>query len=550
MPDCPLPLDVLPKPLQKHADGKAPPPIRMMGAKGLVPAVAPVDLSTLLFMLSFDAEAGVRETAVKTAEALPDKIWGVALRAEGIKGQVLDWLADRFVGKEGAIELVLLNPATLDETIARLVPALSQRLGEIVRQNELRLLRHEGILRGLCGNPNALASTVDGACDFCVRNGLTLLDVPAVGRGPQAGPRRRSHVRPPDPAETAAALLQEFGRELAQDAPEAAVAAAPAPEEDQKKVNITQRVLKMSVSEKIKLATLGNKEARTLLLRDSNKLVCMAAATSPRITDGEILGIANSRTVNADVLRYIYSNREFLEDLRGQDVAREEPEGPAPDRAQDDVHAARAGPEGAGPRSERAADHPVPGQVLPDEEGAGREGAGGRKPLTSGREPARPPGDRRPVTTEAPPSVKVGRAVWLSAATMTSRVLGLVRDQLFAILVGANRFSDAFVVAFRIPNLLRDLFAEGALSSAFVPTFADAHRNRGPEQAWRLANAVVGLVVVDRRRARPPRRRLRRPPRRGDRAGDRGAGARVAPHPDHDAVPPPRVARRRWRWGC
>ena len=74
---------------------------------------------------------------------------------------------------------------------------------------------------------------------------------------------------------------------------------------------MTQRILRMSVSEKIKLATLGNKEARTLLLRDANKLVCMAAATSPRITDGEILSLANSRTVQADVLRYIYSNREF-----------------------------------------------------------------------------------------------------------------------------------------------------------------------------------------------------------------------------------------------
>ncbi len=70
--------------------------------------------------------------------------------------------------------------------------------------------------------------------------------------------------------------------------------------------------MKMSVSEKIKLATLGNKEARTLLLRDANKLVCMAAATSPRITDGEIVTLANSRTANAEVLRYIYENREFL----------------------------------------------------------------------------------------------------------------------------------------------------------------------------------------------------------------------------------------------
>ncbi|WP_248358317.1 murein biosynthesis integral membrane protein MurJ [Anaeromyxobacter oryzae] len=92
--------------------------------------------------------------------------------------------------------------------------------------------------------------------------------------------------------------------------------------------------------------------------------------------------------------------------------------------------------------------------------------------------------------------VRVGRAVWLSAATMASRLLGLVRDQLFAILIGANRFSDAFVVAFRIPNLLRDLFAEGALSSAFVPAFAEAHGNRGADAAYRLGNAIVAVLLV------------------------------------------------------
>jgi len=312
MADCPLPLEALPKPLQKHADPKAPAPLRMMGAKGLVPAVAPVDLVTLLFTLSFDAEAGVRETAVKTAEGLPDKIWGVALRSEGVKGPVLDWLADRFAGNEQALELVLLNPATPDETFAKLGSTVSQRLSDIVRQNELRLLRHDDIVRALCRNPNALASSIDGACDFCVRNGLTLLDVPQL-----VAAHRRVHgvdptAKAPEPVETAAALIHEYKEELAQERPEDQPAAPESAEESSKRLTISQRLMKMSVSEKIKLATLGNKEARTLLLRDSNKLVCMAAATSPRITDGEIVGLANSRTVNADVLRYVYSTREFL----------------------------------------------------------------------------------------------------------------------------------------------------------------------------------------------------------------------------------------------
>jgi putative peptidoglycan lipid II flippase len=110
----------------------------------------------------------------------------------------------------------------------------------------------------------------------------------------------------------------------------------------------------------------------------------------------------------------------------------------------------------------------------------------------------RPPTAPEGAPRSGPPAepVRVGRAVWLSAATMTSRVLGLVREQLFAFLVGANRYSDAFVVAFRIPNLLRDLFAEGALSAAFVPAFADAHRNAGRDAAYRLANAVLAVVLV------------------------------------------------------
>jgi putative peptidoglycan lipid II flippase len=84
----------------------------------------------------------------------------------------------------------------------------------------------------------------------------------------------------------------------------------------------------------------------------------------------------------------------------------------------------------------------------------------------------------------------------ISGATMLSRVLGLAREQLFAALMGATMFADAFVVAFRIPNLLRDLFAEGALSQAFVPTFKAELKQRGPAEAHAVANRVAGTLVV------------------------------------------------------
>ena len=309
MPECPLPIDVLPKPLHKHVEGAAPLPLRMMGAKGLVPAVAPGDLATMLWFLSYDAEPPVREAAARTAEGLPDRIWSVALRSEGLKGPVLDWLADRFAGREAALELVLLNPSTPDETVARLAPTVPQRLADVVRQNELRLLRHDDIVRGLCRNPSALASTVDGACDFCVRNGLVLLDVPQIV---EAYRRIYGKDPAPHPAEdSAAALMAEYQDVLAHEHEEGAQRQE-TPEEVQKKLTVTQRIMRMSVAEKIKLATLGNREARTILLRDANKLVSLAAAQSPRITDGEILGLAHSKTSSADVLRYIYENRDFL----------------------------------------------------------------------------------------------------------------------------------------------------------------------------------------------------------------------------------------------
>lgn len=84
----------------------------------------------------------------------------------------------------------------------------------------------------------------------------------------------------------------------------------------------------------------------------------------------------------------------------------------------------------------------------------------------------------------------------ISLAVMASRVLGLVRDQVFAVLFGAGLHYDAFLTAFRIPNLLRDLFAEGALSAAFVTTFTQTLQGKGKEEAVRLSNRVATLIMV------------------------------------------------------
>ncbi len=79
---------------------------------------------------------------------------------------------------------------------------------------------------------------------------------------------------------------------------------------------------------------------------------------------------------------------------------------------------------------------------------------------------------------------------------MTSRILGVVREQVLAAYFGAGNAMDAYNVAYRVPNMVRDLFAEGAMSSAFVPTFTRHLTNQGKASAWRLGNLVVNALIV------------------------------------------------------
>jgi putative peptidoglycan lipid II flippase len=95
------------------------------------------------------------------------------------------------------------------------------------------------------------------------------------------------------------------------------------------------------------------------------------------------------------------------------------------------------------------------------------------------------------------PPVRLARsASVVGVAILVSRVLGLIREQVFAASFGAGRELDAFVTAFRIPNLFRDLFAEGALSAAFVTCFTQTLAREGEASAWRLANLVIHALLV------------------------------------------------------
>src|SRR6187431_1427692 len=97
----------------------------------------------------------------------------------------------------------------------------------------------------------------------------------------------------------------------------------------------------------------------------------------------------------------------------------------------------------------------------------------------------------------ADPQPRLARSAGVfGLATITSRILGLVREQVMAYYFGAGDANDAFRIASRIPNLIRDLFAEGAMSAAFIPTFTRELTLHGRERAWHLASSVINALLI------------------------------------------------------
>lgn len=307
---CPITPDFLPPNMIKHVDPKAPVPLRMMAARALVP-LSPADMLSVLFMLTYDPDQGVRDQVQQTASTLPDRTAASGFRDEEVHPPALGFFLRIYGQNDTYAEMLILNGNTPDDAVAAVAEGCSKRTAEIIGQNQLRLLRHDAIIRQLAKNPNAAGALIDGVCDFAVRSGMNLPDVPQMqeARVRLFGPE--VVAAPPVPeGPTADELMSEFG--MSDGTGAATETESATPMEEAKKLSLSKRIMSMNVSEKIKLATKGNKEARGILMRDSNKLVSVAVIRSPRITDGEVLGQAQSKTCIDDVLRVIYNNREWL----------------------------------------------------------------------------------------------------------------------------------------------------------------------------------------------------------------------------------------------
>lgn len=353
-----LPLDVLPEGLRRHVDTASPPPLRLAAAQALVP-MPPGHLVTALFMLLSDPEPRIATVAQQSLDDLPPDVMKPAL-GERLDVRVLDFLARRFVRSPDYLDALVINPAVADETIHFIATQAKERQLELIAGNQVRLLRHHRIIEALYLNPQTRMSTVDRVIDFAVRAGVFLSGIPAFKEAAAA-----LGLDAPDPG--AAPVAIPDGLE-ALDVEAAAVAAPPAPEDDLfsaylqdalgeepdvglsdlerefggkadaqdraaddlgldgytgapkeeeeddegRRLGKSSQIGKMNVSQKVRLALLGSKTDRSILIRDANRVVSLSVIKSPKITPQEASGYAMLRSLNDEVIRYIATKREWM----------------------------------------------------------------------------------------------------------------------------------------------------------------------------------------------------------------------------------------------
>lgn len=325
--------------------GAAPQPARVAAARGMLPVPQDVMLE-LLVALRADADETVARAAEETlAGQEAETLRGVAAARETAPA-VLSYLAERQGLAREVQEALALNASTPDEAVAALARVTGEgAVLELVSLNQQRLIRTPAIIDAVLANPartseadrrvretrreffekergarqvaeemrarglGAAAEFVEAAESFDVEGGLSLDDAWLIAQ----------HIEVSDVDVDDSWLLSERYEELLEETFEQRQAAAErliaealgeggtsaAPE----RVSLIRRIMLMKVKDRMKLGMKGDREARSILIRDSNKVVAQAVINNPRITDQEVEAIASMRTVADEVLRLIAMNR-------------------------------------------------------------------------------------------------------------------------------------------------------------------------------------------------------------------------------------------------
>ena len=316
---------------------------RLAAAKGALPATADVLLG-MLYALACGDDGDVRAAAVDTLRGLPGVANALTQRTHP---KVLEFIATTRSDSDIDERIITIRGAN-DRTAVLIAGRADAKLAEIISGNHERLLLTPDVLVALHQNPACTDSSVERAIAF-LRMHASAPDLPAT-RPSLDAPRSTRPVAaqkpaptpPPEPvfdleAEIAAALggkpsphlqfqsnlemfslanvkvggLDAFAFDFKDDDTFSLDMLDEGDDDADVRLSLEKRIAAMSVGKKLKLAYLGNKPVRSILIRDRNKLVAVAVVKSGRLTDAEVLAYAGNRNLPDEALREIAVNKEW-----------------------------------------------------------------------------------------------------------------------------------------------------------------------------------------------------------------------------------------------
>lgn len=363
----PIRRDALPRSIQEALDPSTPGERRLLLARAVLP-LGPAELVAALACLLDDRSETVSSAARKTLSELPGGVFAAGI-AETTEPGVLDRLVREMLShgadktaRDDAVSRVLENPAAADQTFAFVASRGRGALLDQIAGAQVRLARFPRIIEALYYNPEARMGLVSAVLEFAVRAEIDLSHIPGYQEiiesifGPRAGGTgvagrgKPAEVAPgaPTPEEPriaeadAGAFVHdvEAGGGLDQALADALAAGAEAPgieealddenfalllqaasweegpedEEDGRDEDrraAWTKVSRLSIPQKVRMALMGNTFVRSILIRDSRRVVYLAVLKSPSTSDKEVITFAKDRALNEEIIRTIASNRDW-----------------------------------------------------------------------------------------------------------------------------------------------------------------------------------------------------------------------------------------------
>ena len=326
--------------------GSAPQPARLAAARGLLP-LPQQDLLEVLVALSNNSDAEIAEAATETLHSENSDELLIAAKADETAPTVLAYLANQADAKREIHEALILNSNTPDEALAVLAATTKDGpLLELVALNQQRLVRFPKLLEAILGNEGRTAEAERRAREtkkefFEKERGARQIADELRARGKTAAAEFfesaeltsasgtlsvedawiiAEHIEVSDSDIDDSWLPSERYEEFAFESPEQIAANIQRIIEGEnleggevtaERVSLIRRIMLMNTRDRMKLGMKGDREARSILIRDANKVVCSAVINNPRITDQEVENISAMRTISDEVLRLIALNRAW-----------------------------------------------------------------------------------------------------------------------------------------------------------------------------------------------------------------------------------------------